>query len=71
MIGELGELFEWIRGGFYGWRFLFSPSYRRSKRDEWKNEKAIYIIWDVCCGLAGIVFTLVIVYLIYGATIAK
>jgi hypothetical protein len=67
MVGELGELFEWIRAAFAGWRFLFSPSYRKTKRNDWENEKTIYIVWDVFCGLAGIIFSLLIIYFVYEA----
>ena len=65
MIGELAELFDWIRAPFAGWRYLFSPSYRKTKDNDWKNEKTVYIVWDVCCGLAGIIFSLLIIYFAY------
>jgi hypothetical protein len=65
MIGELAELFDWIRAAFAGWRFLFSSSYRITKNNDWKNEKTAYIVWDVCCGLAGIIFSPLIIYFAY------
>jgi hypothetical protein len=65
MIGELGELLDWIKAGFSGWQYLFSTSYRQKKKNDWKNEKIIYIIWDVLCGTAGIIFTLLIIYLVF------
>lgn len=57
MIGEIGEIFGWFKAAFSGWQYLFSKSYRTAKKDEWKNEKAIYIIWDFCCGLVGMAFS--------------
>jgi len=65
MIGEIGEILEWGLAAFAGWRFLLSSSYRKSKRADWKNENAIYVVWDFCCGLAGIAFSLLIGYLSY------
>ena len=65
MIGELGEFLDWIGAAFAGWRYLFSPSYRKCKNSEWKNEKTAYIVWDVCCGLAGIIFSLLVIYVAY------
>jgi hypothetical protein len=65
MIGELGEIFEWLMAALVGWRYLLSPSYRKAKHNDWRNEKAIYIVWDVCGGLAGIIFSLLVIYLFY------
>jgi hypothetical protein len=56
MVGEFGELIDWIRAASAGWFYLFSSSYRRTKNNDWKNEKTVYIFWDICCGLAGIIF---------------
>jgi hypothetical protein len=61
MIGELGELYGWLRAGTAGWRFLFVPSYRQKIISSWKFERWYYIAWDIACGLAGIVFSLLIV----------
>lgn len=58
MIGELGEFFEWIRTASLGWQYLFSPSYRRNIHEGWKYEKWYYVVWDIICGTAGILFSL-------------
>lgn len=65
MIGVIGETIEWILAALAGWRYLLSPKYRKAKHNDWKNEKVIYIVWDFCCGLAGIAFSILVIYLIY------
>ena len=67
MIGAIGEILEWGLAAVAGWRFLLSSSYRQAKRAEWKNESVFYVVWDVCGGLAGIAFSLLIFYLVYEA----
>jgi hypothetical protein len=64
MIGALGEIVEWMLVAVAGWRYLLSPKYRKAKNDDWKYEKAIYVVWDVCGGLAGIGFSILVVWLI-------
>lgn len=61
MIGELNELYGWLRAGTAGWRFLFIPSYRRETMSGWRFERWYYVAWDIVCGLAGIAFSLLIV----------
>ena len=60
----IGETVEWIVAAAAGWRYLFSPKYRKKKKHEWRNEKAFYVVWDVCCGVAGIAFSVLVVYLV-------
>ncbi len=55
---------DWLRAGFAGWRYAFSASYRRQMRERWKHKSWPYIAWDVVCGLAGVAFTMLIVYVI-------
>lgn len=62
MIGELGELYDWLRAGTAGWRFVFIPSYRNKIVSGWRSERWYYIAWDIVCGLAGVVFSLLIVF---------
>ena len=64
MIGETGEIFEWFKAAFGGWRYLFSSSYRKVKNNEWRNEKSIYIVWDVICGIAGVAFSVFLLVII-------
>ena len=60
----MGEFFEWLYAAFSGWRYLFSSSYRQKKNQEWKSEKVLYVIWDVICGLAGVAFSIMIIYVV-------
>jgi len=60
MIGALGEILEWMLVAVAGWRYLLSPKYRKAKHEDWKHEKAVYIVWDVFGGLAGIGFSILI-----------
>ena len=62
MIGELNELYNWLRAGTAGWRFIFMPSYRQQIISGWRFEHWYYVTWDIACGLAGIVFSLLIVF---------
>ena len=62
MIDLLGTLIDWVRAAVGGWRFLFSSTYRRKKADEWKVDDILGISWDIFCRLAGIVFSLLMVY---------
>ena len=57
MIGETREIIDWFKAAFSGWRYLFSSSYRNAKNSDWKNERLIYIAWDVLCGVAGVAFS--------------
>jgi hypothetical protein len=67
MIGAIGEIFEWGLVAVAGWRFLLSSSYRKGKLADWKNEDVLYIVWDVCGGMAGVGFSFLIFYFIYEA----
>ncbi len=57
MIGETGEIIDWFKAAFGGWRYMISSSYRKAKKADWKNEKSIYIVWDVICGITGVAFS--------------
>jgi hypothetical protein len=67
MIGELCELWDWLKAATSGWRFIFSPTFRAGALAGWRAEKWYYILWDIICGFAGIAFSLLpvvgIVYL--------
>ena len=63
----MGEILEWALAAVAGWRFLLSSSYRNAKLADWKNENVLYMVWDVCGGLAGIGFSLLVIYLLYEA----
>ena len=64
MIGELNELYGWLRAGTAGWRFLFIPAYRLQITSCWRFERWYHVTWDIVCGLAGIAFSLLIVFML-------
>ena len=70
-MGELLEFLDWFRAAGLGWRYLFSPEYRREVHEKWKNEKWYYAAWDILCGLAGIAFGLLVIYLIWSLFLRK
>ena len=55
-----GLKLESLDGGIY-----FPLHFEPPKTMIGRYRRPIYIIWDVCCGLAGIIFSLGIVYLCY------
>jgi hypothetical protein len=63
-IFEALEFIDWFRVAFGGWRFVFSASFRRETRARWKHESVLRVIWDIVCGVAGITFTLLLVYVV-------
>jgi hypothetical protein len=63
-LGGFAELLDWLRGAFAGWRYLFSPSYRQQIHAGWKSDRWYYNAWDVVCGVAGLAFSLFLLYLI-------
>jgi len=65
-IFEAFEFIDWFRAAFGGWRFVFSPSFRLEMRARWKHETRLRLVWDVVCGVAGIAFTLLLVYFLIG-----
>lgn len=64
MIGEIGEVFEWLSAATAGWRFLFSRVYREKVLSGWRDESPYSVAWDIICGLAGIALTIALVVLI-------
>lgn len=60
VIGELGEVIDWFRAGFAGWRFLFSASYRSEIMAKWRVDRWYEVAFDVVIGLAGIGLTLAV-----------
>jgi hypothetical protein len=64
MIGELGEVIDYCRTGWAGWRFLLSSSYRQKIIKEWKKEEWYSVAWDMVCGSAGVASSLLIVWLV-------
>ena len=64
MIGEIGEILEWLRAATAGWRFVFSPAYRDKVIAEWRVKSRYSVTWDIICGFAGIALTIALVVLV-------
>ena len=54
----IGELLDWLLGAVAGWRYVFSPSYRRRTHARWRDEAWIYIAFDVICAAVACAFSL-------------
>ncbi len=61
---EALELVEWLQAAVAGWRYLFSHSFRNQTHFRWRQQSRWRVTWDVICGLAGIAFTCLILYVI-------
>jgi hypothetical protein len=61
-LGEMNLLYDWLRAGIAGWRFILVPSYRQQITNGWKFERWYYIVWDIVGGLAGIALSLLIAF---------
>jgi hypothetical protein len=62
-----GPLLEWLLGAAAGWRYLFSPSYRRRVHARWRDKAWIYIAVDVICGVASCLLFLLLLYALISA----
>ncbi len=60
MIFDVIELFDTLVNGYFGWRYLFSKSYRRKVHERWKNQPTSYKISEILEGIIAIIFTLLI-----------
>ena len=59
---EALDLVDWAKAGLAGWRYLFFASFRRKTHQRWKLEGTGRVVWDVICGLAGVAFTLLVLF---------
>ena len=62
MPAEVLEIFEWIGNAFAGWRYLFSPSFRRRTHARWKAEGRSKAFFDIIFGTFGMLFTIFVVW---------
>jgi hypothetical protein len=61
---EAPELIDWARAAVGGWRYLGSSEFRSETHARWKDESMWRVLWDVVCGVAGIAFTLLLLYVL-------
>jgi hypothetical protein len=62
-----GPLLEWLLGAAAGWRYLFSPSYRRRVHARWRDKAGIYIAVDVICGVATCLVSVLLLHAVISA----
>jgi drug/metabolite transporter (DMT)-like permease len=56
----LGDVLGFLAAAFAGWRYLFSPSYRRRVHERWQSKSQLQIAQEIAAAVAGSLFWLVI-----------
>ncbi|HKP81154.1 MAG TPA: hypothetical protein VJT69_04005 [Pyrinomonadaceae bacterium] len=64
MPADVVEIFDWIANGFAGWRYLFSPSYRRRTHARWKAEGRIRAFVDILFSTLSMLFTIFLIWVV-------
>jgi hypothetical protein len=64
MLLEGFEFIDWLRAGAAGWRYLLSGTFRRETRARWKEASTLRVTWEILCGIAGIAFIPLVVYVV-------
>ena len=64
MPADVLEIFDLIANAFAGWRYLFSPSFRRRTHARWKAEGRSTAFFDILFGTAGMLFTIFILWVV-------
>jgi len=62
VIDELIEAADYFVRGLAGWRYLFSPVYRRQVRERWRMQSRLETGFEMIGYPLGIVFTVVAVF---------
>jgi hypothetical protein len=60
----VGDVLGFLAAACTGWRYLFSPSYRRRVHERWQSKNQLQIAQEVAAAVAGSLFWLVIFSLI-------
>ena len=60
---EILEILELFAYGFFGWRYIFSSTFRERTHKRWKFESRLTICLEIFFGAVGIVLTLLPVWL--------
>jgi hypothetical protein len=53
---EILELGEWVVRGVFGWRYIFSRSFREQTHRSWKYESWLTVVLEVGISLTAVVF---------------
>ena len=64
MPADVLEIFDWIANGFAGWRYLFSPSFRRRTHARWKAEGRSKAFFDILFGAVGMLITIFLLWVV-------
>jgi H+/Cl- antiporter ClcA len=56
----LGDVLGFFGAALAGWRYLFSPSYRRRVHARWQSRSQLQIAQDIAAAFAGSVLLLVV-----------
>ena len=67
IIEVIGKIIE---GGF-GFRYLFSKTYRERTRERWKNQSRISIAFEIFEAAIGMVFIIIILVTLWKLGITK
>jgi hypothetical protein len=62
IIGGIGELIQWLRASIAGWKYLLSKEYRRKTHVKWQSYSKLKIIWQIICGIVGLLFSFLVLY---------
>ena len=63
-MSDVLEIFEWIVYAFSGWRYLFSPAFRRRTHERWNVEGGLQKFLDILFGGLGVLLTLGVLWLL-------
>jgi hypothetical protein len=61
--GALGDFIHFLGNAFAGWRYVFSPSYRRRIHARWESQSQLQIAQDVTSAIVGCLFLLLLLCL--------
>ena len=65
-LGALGDVLGFFATAFAGWRYLFSPSYRRHVHARWQSRNQLQIAQDVAAAVVGSLLVLAVSWLLLG-----
>lgn len=61
---EAFEIFGWFADALRGWRYLFSPSFRRRTHERWKKEGRGKAAIEILFGGLAVFFTLLLLWVL-------
>ena len=64
MAFEVLEIFEYFAYGLSGWRYIFSPKFRKQIHARWRTESRLMIGFEIVMSAFGILLTLLPLWLL-------